>query len=76
MPSLQHSDVRAKHSLILGDHGTNFTGATRELKEIYDVFNTQQAISEFCSAQPIKWRFIPECAPRFGGLWEAAIKSQ
>ena len=69
---------RGKPSLILSDHGTNFTGATRELKEIYEFFNkqkTQGDISEFCSAQCIEWRFIPERAPHFGGLWEAAVKS-
>ena len=69
---------RGKPSLILSDHGTNFTGANQELKEIYEFFNkqkTQGDISDFCSAQCIKWRFIPEHAPHFGGLWEAAVKS-
>ena len=45
---------------------------------MYKFFNkqkTQGDISCFCSAQCIEWRFIPECAPHFGGLWEAAVKS-
>ena len=69
---------RGKPSLILSDHGTNFVGATRELKVIYEFLQEQQArgdISEFCSSQSIEWRFIPERAPHFGGLWEAAVKS-
>ena len=69
---------RGKPSLILSDHGTIFTGASRELKEIHEFFNkqkTQGDISNFCAAQSIDWRFIPECAPHFGGLWEAAVKS-
>ena len=32
-------------------------------------------ISEFCSTQNMEWKFIPERAPHFGGLWEAAVKS-
>ena len=69
---------RGKPTLILSDHGTNFTGATRELKEVYEFFDEQRTkgdISEFCSAQCIEWKFIPERAPHFGGLWEAAVKS-
>ena len=69
---------RGKPSLILSDHGTNFTGATRELREMYDFLKGQVAqhkISDFCSTQNIDWKFIPERAPHFGGLWEAAVKS-
>ena len=69
---------RGKPSLILSDHGTNFVGADRELKEFVDFLKhqkTQGVISEFCSTQHIQWRFIPERAPHFGGLWEAAENS-
>ena len=60
------------------DHGSNFVGAARELKELVKFLEqqkTQRVISEFCSTQRIQWKFIPECAPHFGGLWEAAVKS-
>ena len=69
---------RGKPSLIWSDHGTNFVGANRELKEFFEFLGqqmTQGIISEFCSTQNIEWRFIPEHAPHFGGLWEAAVKS-
>ena len=36
---------------------------------------TQGEISHFCSAQCIEWKFIPERAAHFGGLWNAAVKS-
>ena len=57
---------------------TNFVGAARELKELVEFLEhqkTQGVISEFCSTQVISWKFIPERAPNFGGLWESAVKS-
>ena len=63
---------------IYSDHGTNFIGADRELKELHrhlSNLNTQQDIVDACSAQGIQWHFILERAPHFGDLWEAAIKS-
>ena len=69
---------RGKPSLIWSDHGTNFVGAARELKELSEFLEhqkTQQVISQFSSTQGISWKFIPERAPNFGGLWESAVKS-
>ena len=69
---------RGKPSLIMSDHGTNFIGAAHELKEMYAFLkrsNTQNSICDHCSSQNIQWRLIPENAPHFGGLWEAAVKS-
>ena len=69
---------RGKPILIWSDHGTNFMGASRELRELVDFLlkqKTQKAVSEFCTTQHIQWKFIPEHAPHFGGLWEAAVRS-
>ena len=69
---------RGKPSLIMSDHGSNFLGAARELKELFEFLSSQKAqgtISDFCSTQCIDWQFIPEHAPHFGGIWEAAVKS-
>lgn len=69
---------RGRPSTIWSDHGTNFVGAAHEIKELIQFLKekrAQRVISEFCSAQNIKWKFIPEHAPNFGGLWEAAVKS-
>ena len=69
---------RGKPSHIWSDHGTNFVGANRELKELVEFLSEQKnakKVSEFCSSQKIDWSFIPEHAPHFGGLWEAAVKS-
>ena len=69
---------RGKPILIWSDHGTNFVGATRQLKEFYEYLQqlkTDESISNFCASQRIKWELIPERAPHFGGLWEAVVKS-
>ena len=70
---------RGRPSLIIwSDHGTNFVGAAHELKELSEFLErqkTQGVISQFCSIQGISWKFIPERAPNFGGLWESAVKS-
>ena len=69
---------RGKPTLIWSDHGSNFVGAARELKELAEFLGQQQVqglISDFCTCQNIQWKFIPEHSPHFGGLWEAAVKS-
>ena len=69
---------QGKPSLIMSDHGTDFIGAAHELKELYHFLEqqrNQQIISDFCASQNITWNFIPERAPHFGGIWEAAVKS-
>ena len=69
---------RGYPSLIWSDSGTNFVGAKRELKELYEFLaqqRTEGIVSEFCATRNIEWRFIPEHGPHFGGIWEAAVKS-
>ena len=67
-----------KPAILWNDYGTNFTGANRELKKLFQFLQDQQSqrvISDFCSVQNIQWKHIPEHAPHFGGIWEAAVKS-
>ena len=48
----------------------NFAGADQELRELCEFLEHQKksgAISEFCSASHVEWRFIPGCSPNFGG---------
>ena len=69
---------RGYPSLLWSDDGSNFMGTNCEIKEIIDFLKeqtTQKNISEFCSINHIKWKFIPEHSPHFGGIWEAAVKS-
>ena len=65
-------------SMIWSDHGTNFVGAAREIKDLYQFLqdsSTQDSIVNFLSIKNVTWKFIPPQAPHFGGLWEAAVKS-
>ena len=69
---------RGLPSVIMGDHGSNFIGADRELDQLHTFINSNsKMIAEFCASQGIidKWKYIPEKSPHFGGLWEAAMKS-
>ena len=69
---------RGLRSDIYSDHGMNFIGANREISEMYKFLNksdVQKRIIDSCSNQGIQWHFIPDRAPHFGGLWEAAVKS-
>ena len=62
----------------MSDNGSNFLEASRELKELKEFLElqkTKQKISRFCTLDNIKWKFIPEFAPHFGGPWEGAVKS-
>ena len=77
--ALRRFTARRGHpSLIWSDHGTNFVGVNRELKELNTFLShqvTQGTTSEFCSTQNIQWKYIPERSPHFGGIWESAVKS-
>ena len=69
---------RGKPSLVWSDHGSNFVGAQKDLKQLAEFLEdqkTQNSISQFCASQKIVWKFIPECSPHFGGLWESCVKS-
>ena len=48
------------------------------MKDLYTHLGNAQiehAINQFSADQGIQWIFVPEHAPHFGRLWEAAVKS-
>ncbi|UYV82903.1 hypothetical protein LAZ67_22001336 [Cordylochernes scorpioides] len=61
---------RGRPAEINTDNATNFVGAYKNLRKL---FNSN--IHDFASSEEIKWNFIPPSSPHFGGLWEAGIKS-
>lgn len=61
---------------IFSDNGTNFVGAARKLREVYEFLRVNETdISDYLTKVDIEWRFIPPGAPHFGGIWESSIKS-
>lgn len=60
---------------MLSDNGTNFQGAARELKEIFEFLEKEKKeIQTSLAQQKITWSFIQPRAPHFGGSWEAVVK--
>lgn len=66
---------RGKPTSIWSDNATNFVGANRELRELYEfLIKNHDEIANTLSIDMIKWQFIPARSPNFGGVWEAGIK--
>ena len=60
------------------DNGSNFIGARNDLKQFYQLLHSDQttsAVKSFLVSYKAEWHNIPERAPHFGGLWEAAVKA-
>ena len=63
---------------IYSDNGSNFKGAKRDLEELYQLLATTEmtdSLRSFFLNTQTTWHTIPERAPHFGALWEAAVKS-
>lgn len=59
---------------VFSDCGTNFVGASRELRKLFSA-SSSDGRQIAAATEGVKWHFNPPAAPHFGGLWEAAVKS-
>ena len=69
---------RGRPDNLYSDDGTNFVGASNEMKEFYAFYETKQTqkvLADFFSGKEIMFNFNPPRAPHHGGLWEAGVKS-
>ena len=70
--------VRGLPKHIYTDNGANFIGARHELHDLY-VFlqrpSTNETLRRSIMDDKLTWHTIPQRAPHFGGIWEAAVKS-
>ena len=65
---------RACPKVLYSDNGTNFKGASSELKEFISQFDHEQ-IENFSTSIHMKWKFNPPAAPHMGGAWERLVRS-
>ena len=69
---------RGLSSDIYSDCGSNFVGASNELKKLFKEHleeNHNELIANELAKRNIQWHFNPPGAPHMGGLWEAGVKS-
>ena len=59
---------------VYSDNGSNFKGATSELKELVSNLDKTK-ITDFATTFKIDWSFNPPQAPHMGGAWERLVKS-
>ena len=73
--SIQRLAARRGVPLVMySDNGTNFQGASKELKEEIETIDND-GINDFMLKKGIEWRFNPPDAPHMGGAWERMIRS-
>ncbi|XP_055920890.1 uncharacterized protein LOC129952362 [Eupeodes corollae] len=59
---------------IYSDNGTNFRGASNELREAMKRINVDELATNFVGPN-LKWNFIPPSSPHMGGTWERLVRS-
>lgn len=65
---------RGQVSYLLSDNGTNFIGASRELKEALAALDHDH-IQRSLRTTGMDWKFNPPGASHYGGTWERMIRS-
>ena len=57
----------------MSDNGSNFKGASREIREARMAWNEQEAVEELSEAG-IEWSFGPAYCGSWGGVWERMVQ--
>ena len=78
--ALKHfTSRRGAPKKIITDNGSNFIGARNDFLRIQALLNKEtvggKQLLRHLTGQGTDWVTIPPRAPRFGGIWEAAVKS-
>ena len=64
---------RGKVNIIRSDNGTNFVGASKELKQAIKNIE-QNTVNKHLVAKGIKWKFNSPVSPWMGSIWESLVK--
>ena len=65
---------RGMPRVLYSDNGTNFKGASKEIKDAIKQID-EKSIESFALKNSIEWRFNPPDAPHMGGAWERLVRS-
>ncbi|XP_054707113.1 uncharacterized protein LOC129216917 [Uloborus diversus] len=65
---------RGRPSDLFCDQGSNFYGASRELRKEFRQLMKEDDVHQFLVTDNITFHFNPPSAPHFGGIWEATVK--
>lgn len=65
---------RGMPKTLYSDNGTNFVGASKELREALDTMKHEDLVME-AEKIGVLWKFIPPGAPNMGGAWERLVRS-
>ena len=60
--------------VLYSDNGTNFKGASKEIKDAIKAWNNDQ-VSDELLLKGIEWKWGPPHCPHFGGVWERLVRS-
>ncbi|XP_033227793.1 uncharacterized protein LOC117179790 [Belonocnema kinseyi] len=67
---------RSISTFLYSDCGTNFVGAERHLRTLFNEASAfSSTISRYLAHNGTTWHFNPQAAPHFEGLWEATVHS-
>lgn len=68
---------RGHCSHLWSDNGTNFIGAAKELRDLFQrgTDNLAKEVAELLANDGTTAHFIPPRMPSYGGLWEAGVQS-
>ncbi|XP_065094574.1 uncharacterized protein LOC135715091 [Ochlerotatus camptorhynchus] len=65
---------RGTPAVIYSDQGTNFRGASKELKAAMESLDQERLMIEFTTPHT-SWSFNPPASPHMGGAWERLIRT-